>query len=198
MRVVLVLVLLVRVVSAQPGMTEPIPVGADEPIPTAPVHRPEPALLSESTALWLSLGSTLGSYTMWGLVQGIEDRELGSSLALLGGVGTFLAPSFGHWYAGKFFTRGLGYRTVAIGTAFVGLVMLVSCIGEGSSCDTRGGIGAGIMLGSAGLWVYGTIDDIVQAPRRVARINEARLSSTYALVPTASGDRVGFALVGRF
>jgi len=55
-----------------------------------------------------------------------------------------------------------------------------------------------LILVAAGGWVYGTFDDILTAPRRVARINEARLDATYALVPTASDDHLGLALVGRF
>src|SRR5688500_14459968 len=106
MRSVLVLVVFAGVANAQPGANESIP---------PPVQRAAPELLSENTALLLSLGGTLTSYTMWGLAQGVTSYRLAGTLVLTGALGTLVAPSFGHWYAGKIFTRGLGLRLGAIG-----------------------------------------------------------------------------------
>src|SRR5262245_14235776 len=85
------------------------------PLATAP---PPPARagapLSEGVALSLSLGGTLAS---WGLLIGavyLDDRA--PSAARLGGaigaVGVVIAPSVGHGYAGKLFTRGMKLRLV--------------------------------------------------------------------------------------
>ncbi len=195
MRWVLVVLLVGRVAYAQPGASEPIP---------PPPSPPAPALLSESAALWLSLGGTLGSYTLYAVAGNMRSSQLREPLMLTGALGIAFAPSFGHWYAGKFLTRGLGIRAASIGVGVVAVIVAVSCDGfslaDGSTgdCGPRVDLGLGLLFAAAGMWLYGMVDDIVTAPRRVARINQARLDATYALVPTASDEHVGFALVGRF
>ncbi len=175
---------------AQPGMTPTAPV-------TAPVST-EPRL-SESTALGASLGGTLGSWAMVvaaAAMSGAEGSSDGSDLlGSIGGIGTFLAPSFGHWYAGSFFTRGMGLRAVGMGGAFLGFVAALGC-GFGGSCDDGDEtVVWALLIGGAGLYVGGTVDDIVQAPRRARRVNASR---GYALMPRVGGDSVGLTLGGTF
>lgn len=209
----LVLVLAAGTARAQPGNTEPIdpeeppPPPAAYTTPTAPSYQGQllPPDRSESTALWLSLGGTLGSYVLLlgaGSVAGGGNSQLVGSAATVGLVGTLVAPTFGHWYAGKGFTRGFAVRIGAVGLGFTALVVALSgCsigFGHDQEEDPNCGQGetAGALLGLAalGMWVGGTVDDIVQAPKRVRRRNAARI----AVTPLMRDDRVGLALVGAF
>jgi len=224
---VLVLVIVARTASAQPGATEPIPPGDIEAPPVyAPPQQPfqqqqpyqqqqpQGPQKSEDIALWLSLGGTLGSYALLftPLLFTTDSysesesnsgmRELASAASSIGLVGTLLAPTFGHWYAGKGFTRGFGLRLGAIGVALIGVVVALSgcSLGfghdqaEDPNCGQGEPIGIALLIGAGGMWVGGTVDDIVQAPRRVRRNNGAQI----ALTPLISGDRAGLALVGAF
>lgn len=207
----LVLVLAAGTARAQPGNTAPI--DPDEPPPPPPGYltasppQPQgpPPDRSESTALWLSLGGTIGSYVLVlgaGSVAGGGNSELVGSAATVGLVGTLVAPTFGHWYGGKGFTRGFAVRIGAVGLGFTALVVAFSgcslSFGHDQEDDPDCGQGtaAGALLGLAalGMWVGGTVDDIVQAPKRVRRRNAAR----FALTPLMRDDRVGLALVGAF
>lgn len=208
----LVLVIVARTASAQPGATEPIPPGAMEPPPVYAQQPPQQQRpqKSESTALWLSLGGTLGSYALlftpalFANSNGNNGaRELAGSLASVGLVGTVIAPTFGHWYGGKGFTRGFGLRLGSIGVALLGAVVALSGCSlsfghddyeEDDNCGEGAAIGVALLIGAGGMWVGGTVDDIVQAPRRVRRNNAAQ----YALTPLISGDQAGLALVGAF
>ena len=208
----LVLVLAAGTARAQPGNTAPI--DPDEPPPPPPGYRPpsptQPQVLppdrSEGTALWLSLGGTIGSYVLVfgaGAISAGGNSQIAGSAATLGLVGTFVAPTFGHWYAGKGFTRGFALRIGAVGVGVTAIVVALSgcSIGFGSheqeeDPDCGQGETAGALLGLAALsmWVGGTVDDIIQAPKRVRRRNAAR----YAITPLVHGDRAGLALVGAF
>ncbi|MBA3453157.1 MAG: hypothetical protein H0T42_08695 [Deltaproteobacteria bacterium] len=203
-----------RIAFAQPGNVEPI--DPDEPPPPPPGYTATPQtpqLLppdrSESTALWLSLGGTLASYALVfggaSMAAGSNDStsRLASSAASVGLVGTLVAPTFGHWYGGKGFTRGFGLRLGAMAVGVTALVVAFSgcsfSFGHDSQDDDsecgRGETG-GALLGllAVSMWIGGTVDDIVQAPRRVRRRNSAR----FALTPLVQGDRAGLALVGAF
>src|SRR5688572_20526305 len=63
----------------------------EAPVPRSPAYdRP----LSENVALGLSLGGTLGAWSM--MIGGMRQGK--GNVALLGLVGTLVAPSMGHWY----------------------------------------------------------------------------------------------------
>lgn len=209
----LVLVLAAGTAHAQPGNVEPV--DPDEPPPrTAYLTQPQPLPLqperSESTALWLSLGGTLGSYALifGGSAIAAQSRNdatsrLAGSAASVGLVGTLLAPSFGHWYGGKGFTRGFGLRLGGIGVGIVAIAVALSgCTlfygGHDDGADEACGRGepAGAVLGIAalGMWIGGTVDDIVQAPRRVRRRNAAQ----FVVTPLLQRDSAGLALAGAF
>jgi hypothetical protein len=188
-----IVVLLLGTAQAQPGAVVPAPPGATEPI----VSRPEPALLSEGAALGLSLGGTFVAYTMFGISANLDDESVRTPLLVTSSLATLLAPSAGHWYAGTIVTRGFGLRVGGLAAGYVGLGLLLGCVGHhDDECRSNETLAVGLLILGAGLWATGTIDDIVQAPKRVARINAQRRA--YAVVPIASADSVGVAVIGRF
>jgi hypothetical protein len=188
--VLIVLVVAGGTAAAQPSLTAPSP-------RPAPVERGDE--LSEGTALALSLGGTLASY---GLLVGAAHTEGGEgyeAMATVGSLGTFFAPSFGHWYAGAIGTRGMAMRAGGAATAMVAIVWAFEqCplfAGEDECNETPGP--ALLAIVGAGLWVGGTIDDIVQAPRRVRRHNARLRELTIAPLATRDGGG-GLVLAGRF
>ncbi len=64
---------------------------------------------SEGTALALSLGGTVASLAM----LAVGENQTNDGLGAIGGIGIWVAPSFGHWYAGKLWTQGLTLRLAA-------------------------------------------------------------------------------------
>lgn len=163
-------------------------------VPPAPFAAPPPGevgeLQSESTALWLSLGGTAASI---GLLAG--GAALGEKVpafrfaSVIGGLTLPFAPCFGHWYSGSYATRGLALRGAG---AFVGLVAFGLAISAGGTTvdeDRRRTTIIGALSIAGGLWVAGTVDDIIQAPRRVHRRNQT-------LIPYVAPTGVGVA--GRF
>src|SRR5262249_12546561 len=171
------LALLAGTAGAQPGMPPPTPVA---PLPPPPL--PPGSELSESTALWLSLGGTAVS---WGLVVASFKANTNSSfsggLGVVAASGTLFAPSFGHWYAREGFTRGFGLRLLAGGLAFAAVVVALSeCPLFAENCH-ESGVAPVLAIGAAGLYVGGTIDDIATAPSAV-RSYRQRLHGV-ALVP---------------
>src|SRR5262247_2402351 len=78
--------------SAQPGMTGPAP-AAPEPLPVVTSSQRSP-----ETALVLSLGGTIVSWGLWiGSSRLTSDEGTQALLSTAGGLGTFFAPSLGHW-----------------------------------------------------------------------------------------------------
>jgi hypothetical protein len=174
--------------AAQPGMTSQVP---GEPAARAA----EP--LSENLALTLSLGGTLGSLgLMFGAASvGNGSESMAALMGTAGALGFVFGPSFGHWYARKYFTRGLGCRLVG-GAALFGAVAL-ALENFGSSDDGPGESAVvGLVFSGLILYVVGTLDDIVTAPSRVRKHNQ-RLKDI-AVTPLAVSHGGGLGLTGRF
>lgn len=160
--------------------------------------------LSENAALAWSLGGTLGAYSAIGLAAATGS----DGLATAGILGTLVAPSFGHWYAGAWLTRGMGLRALGITTFVAGaLAENEGCGGlfysghgdpvpEDCGDNFRTTKGTVLLLSGIALFVGGTVDDIASAPRRARRHNE-RIQSL-AVAPIVRGDGGGFAVSGRF
>lgn len=175
--------------AAQPGMT-PI-----EPAAAAPVEQGPP--LSERTALWLSLGGTAASWSLLMLSSRAGDGA-DAMMGMLGLVGTYLAPSAGHWYTGSYLTRGLGIRSVAIASIFFGATqMFTTCLDAdgGASCGDRD-LGPPLFWGGLALYAAGTLDDILSAPGKARRRNQ-RIHGL-SLAPLATPRGGGLALAGAF
>jgi hypothetical protein len=180
---------------APPGLTPAVPV-AQPAQPAPPSHDDE---VSEGTALAIALGGTAVSYGMLILGAKLEDAgDGGQTLATVGAVGTLIAPSAGRWYARSGGWRGLGLRLAGVGTAALAVAVALSECGLFSehSCNPAGGVVLGVA--AAGLYVGGTIDDIVMAPRDARQHNE-RLHQV-ALVPLVRPDHrgLGLAVAARF
>jgi hypothetical protein len=153
-------------------------------------YEPQPVVvqkapLSETTALALSLGGTAASWTL--MVMGGAGGNEGT--AVLGFLGTFLAPSMGHWYRGTVATRGMAFRALGLISLTYGFLRAIK--GEGET-DTV------MLLAYGGLALYagGTIDDIVSAPIRVRQHNRRLQQLQLAPMPAPGG--IGLALGGRF
>lgn len=150
--------------------------------PEATAQPTSTAPLSEQVAQGLSLGGTLVS---WGLVVGAfkADADSAVGLLVLGGVGVVVAPSFGPWYARAAFTRGLGLRLLGGPMAVAGLIMQLDCYPD--ECRESGGEPRErrrmLFVGGA-MFIGGTLDDILGAPRRARAHNDRH---RVALVPLA-------------
>jgi hypothetical protein len=176
--------------AAQPGLTPPAPWPAPVPYP-APAM-PAVDTVSESTALWLSLGGTAVSWTM--LIAGLkanDDNPAADRIAEIGAFGTLFAPTLGHWYAREIVTRGLGLRLAGLGALMFGTILVLGCEDECSSWPLEGAL----LLGT-GLYVAGTIDDVATAPGAARRYNQR--FSGLAIAPMIRRDAAGVMLGARF
>lgn len=176
--------------AAQPGLTPPVspPPQAAQPLPPAPPAQPQ-GEVSEGAALALSLGGTAAA---WTLLLTASGNHGSGDLVLLGLAGVMVAPSFGHWYAHSFATRGLGLRLAGLGSFTVALALAVQCEDE---CNNGTAIQGAVLL-SLGLLIAGTIDDIVTAPGEARRYNQR--FQNVSLVPMVRRDTGGLMLTGRF
>jgi len=173
-------------------------VAAAQPAPAPPADPPRPGRVldevSETTALTLSLGGTLLSAGL--VTAGWLDESPG--LTGLGVLGAYAAPSFGHWYSGDYWTRGLGLRLAGTGVAMLGgLVAFTECPPR-SDCEPSP-LGVSLAIGGAAVLVAGAAYDVATAPdaarRHNRRVREAR---GLIVTPTFTGRQVGMAVAGRF
>jgi hypothetical protein len=150
--------------------------------------------LSESTAVWLSIGGTAAS---WGLILAATQLDgSGSGVATLAALATMAAPGLGHMYADAFATRGLAVRFGGAGIALLGTILRVLQYADGRPSDSGDLLTGGMVLGGAALFAAGTIDDIVTAPAAVRRYN--RRLHGLAITPILGPDRGGVALAAHF
>lgn len=168
---------------------------AAQPAPQSPPSDDE---LAAPAALALSFGGTVASYTL--LVYTRSHEQYGGDLKPgIAWLGAGLAPSFGHWYAGTFFTRGLGVRASGLTLALVGGMVGVASgcpgvllVSECTQSELGGGVAAVMVVGGVIAWVGGTLDDILQAPKRAARHNaRRRFSLSPMLIPGGGGLALG-------
>lgn len=181
------------VARAQPALTPPQP----QPLPPPAAMHPEDEV-SETAALMLSLGGTAAAYGL--IVAGAyaDNDSTSEPLVTAGVLGTFFAPSFGHWYAHSFATRGMAIRGLASAGMLVGgLVALSECpLFSEEPCDTSG---ADVLIVASFIaYAVGTVDDIVTAPGKARAYNRRNRSPGLAVMPIARRDSGGFALVGTF
>src|ERR1043165_7460450 len=115
--------------------------------------------LSESMALGLSIGPALVAGVGLVATASIDDDN---RVALsLGGLTAMAAPSFGHWYAGSPWTRGLALRTAALVPRGLALNRASSCPFHIESFETRcdpDRLGQGLAIAAIALYAAGTVD----------------------------------------
>jgi hypothetical protein len=159
---------------AQPGLAQPAPRQVDT--------------VDENVAVGLSLG---GTAVAWGMVIAGASME-NDGLATVGSFGTLFAPSFGHWYSRKAFTRGLGLRFLGLGLATVAFALVIDDLFE-ENADHEG-TASGLLLIGAGAYIAGTVDDIVNASSSAREYNTRNIT----VVPTLNAHGGGLAIGGTF
>lgn len=182
--------------SAQPSqspLNTPADMGAAAPAPV-PAVAARGSRKDPNMALALSLGGTLGSLALISLGDATENETLGTA----GALGIWLAPSFGHWYAGQGWTTGLKWRLAGTAAATAGIMWFaVECI---PGCDDGAHPGLLLAIGGGVAFVGGVVNDIATAPR-AAREHNARIEGWLRDVtvrPTFGSGRAGLAVGGRF
>jgi MFS family permease len=188
---------------AQPGNAPPPPPPVYAPPPPPPGYPvPPPASgpvageKSPGVALALSLGGTVGCVALGGLA----DTTGNDGLATAGGLCLWVAPSFGHWYAGTWWTTGMTLRTAALGGLVVGAALLFDeCVNDEVGCDE--GISTAVLLGAAFTFIGGIVYDVATAPGAARKHNRRlreRAAYGWTLAPVVTPDRAGFVLRTRF
>jgi hypothetical protein len=187
--------LLAGTAAAQPVVTPP---GLTPALPAAAPPPRQGDEVSESTALAIAVGGTVASYGMVLLGAGPVRGDAGRTLIAIGVAGTLIAPSAGRWYARSAGWRGLGLRLAGAGAVALAGAAAVSECGLFRSDPCTPVVGLVLGIAGAGLWVGGTIDDIVMAPRDARRHNERLRQVT--LVPLVRPDDhgLGLAVAARF
>lgn len=190
---------------------------------TSAVAEPAPPpRKSPRTALWMSLGTTLGGLALasWGADIGFRKgeccpapyantpRAVEYGLAGVGGAALLVGPSLGSLYVDRFWNAGSYLRLAGVGTVGLGLAgaLAVSerkCPTGVTDCESGGILvfGAGLVLGG-GLYVAGAAYEIATTPRAARRYNrdhglDATLTMT-ALRAQNGSLAPGFAVAGRF
>jgi len=127
------------------------------------------------------------------------DNSAGNAgrLAPTGVLGILLAPSFGHWCSHEILSRGLGLRVGGLAASLVGLLAVASYDASGGSSSRESdAIAAVLLVGGAGLYVVGTIDEIATAHGGARHYNH-RIQGL-AIAPLARRDSAGLAITGQF
>jgi len=178
--------------AAQPALTAPI----SQPPPVAPQPDGE---LSGGMALALSLGGTAAAYGLIVVGANAQDDATREPLTAAGVLGTFFAPSFGHWYAHSFATRGMKTRGVASAVILLGgLIALSECPLFESEPGCNSDAGDALLIAGLVGYLGGTLDDIVTAPGKARAYNERARGRNVALIPLAHRDAAGVAFAGSF
>jgi hypothetical protein len=146
---------------------------------------------SEAVAVSLSVGLT---------AAGAGALFIPNNAARAVGVGLlFLGPSTGRWYAGEVGLSGFGYRLIAVSLVLAG----AAATSEGDACDdlspcddSPNAAGLTLFAAGAGVWLTGTIVDVVLADRAVRRYNGKHALSVTPAPMGESGQ--GLVLGGRF
>jgi len=188
--------------SFDPAVTEPLP-AVQAPTPGGFGRAMGDGVVaeekSETTALALSLVGTLGSYALIAASAANENSDASGAMATVGALGAWFGPSFGHWYAGKIATSGLGMRAAAAGLGLTAIMWAFAECPLFSEDECHSSVAPAVLLvGAAGLWVGGTISDISSAPARVREYNRNLRASGLAIVPTVSSDGGSVSVAGSF
>ncbi len=181
-------------------------VAAAEPPGETPARGPHK---DRSTALWMSLSTTLGGLGLVLVAADIgirpqaypNEQWLQPPLIAVGSAALLVGPSLGSAYAGRFWNGGTAIRLAGLGIAGAGVAFALAY-------DRRGG-DAGpdplpYLAFAAGGIVYlaGATYEIATAPRAIDRYNrEHGVSAQLSVVPIRARDgslAPGVSLSGQF
>lgn len=163
----------------------------------------EPALVasdgdrSPGTAVMMSLGGSAVSWALLIASTQMHDSSSARAMAITGGLGTLVAPSFGHWYAHSYMTWGQGIRLGSLAVASIGFATVASTLWtEGNDGQELAGI---VLLGAGGLaYVSASIYDIATAGAAVERYNTRRHKLSLVPVVNPVAGSYGVAFGGQF
>lgn len=204
---------------AQPALTPPgaAPLQAPAPPATGAEDEREDGPKSPGTALAWSLGGTAAAVGLVALGGAMTDRTtgdptpLGAGLSTVGSLTVWVAPSFGHFYADRYWTTGLKVRLGGVLVASAGAIAVFTCVAsetDGSGDDQC--VLPLLLLGAgAGMVIGGAAHDVATAPRAARRYNAryaaraqgwaaAHLQVAPTLVGSAAGRGPGLVLGGSF
>ncbi|MDB4959274.1 MAG: hypothetical protein JWO36_6843 [Myxococcales bacterium] len=176
-----------------------------DPQPPSQVRPETPvAEKSESTALALSLGTTLGGVALIGIAQSSHGSER-DTLSSIGAVAATIGPTLGHAYADDVINGGLGMRLAGTGVVIAGAMVAFSACPIFDPCgpgqQSTKDFGGVLIAGGALLYGAGLVYEIATAPiaaREYNRTHHASAALTIAPIRTRDGTSPGFAFVGRF
>jgi hypothetical protein len=164
---------------------------------------------SQGVAVALTIGGSLvGPALVTSAI--VDGADAGSplhahfdALMIAGGASIVLGPSLGNWYAGKGWSKGLGWRVAGMAVGAVGVSMISSgfaIFGDGNSGEVIGGGVLGLV--AIGMVAGGTASELVSAPRAAADYNRRHRGATMSLAPIVShangAQQTGLAVVGSF
>jgi hypothetical protein len=179
--VLFVVLVLSSTATAQPSGSQPAAARPMEAQPRNVKQRAYGYLLS-------SIGTVVPLLIVAASIGGDGDSD--EKGVLLASATAVLTPSAGHWYAGRFFTTGMGIRLASGTVATLGLVMMIqndeAIISSHKSIFIGGVIGVGI----------GAIWDIATVGSAVDDWNAKHAQVAPAVMKT--GDGYGIGLVGSF
>lgn len=157
-----------------------------EPAPGGDEHR------DPRVAVALSLGGTLLPLAALAAAPHLHDATAEGVVAVTMGVGLWIGPSLGHWYAGDAWTTGLALR---LGAAVVGLTSdaVVNSCWNGCSDEAKGA-----EIVTAGLFVAGAAWDLATAGRAARRFNAAHVQVAPVPLATPGGTALGLGVGGSF
>jgi hypothetical protein len=191
------LVVMIVLVLSVPALAQPYDptdvASSSEPPPTTMKSRSRSDRQSEWVALGLSIGSLwVGTGAFLLMAEGFDGRN--EALYLTGAIGAnatiLIAPSVGHWYAGRAITPGLVVRSA--GFAAAGLMAW-----QHPHCTTGTCVPEWFAIyGIVGAIVTGMLLDLATLPSAVRRAN-ARTERLH-LAPLLTRESSGLALGGRF
>jgi hypothetical protein len=180
------------------GVAAAQPAAVPAKLPSAPVAQPAPEDgLSEGMAFGLSFGATAASWTVLGasISMAQHNRQGARYVFGIGVLSTTFAPTIGHWYAHRSFTRGLGLRLAGTAAMAIGFRLVVAC--EEDCPAGYANLVALLLFGGAAIHIAGTIDDVVTARGAARRYNAQQKRIVVPVVNPATGS-FGLAFSGRF
>ena len=181
---------------AQPSRTPP---SAVAPTTTAPVV-PTGSRKNPGTAVAISAGFTAGAAALIFLAFDQESE----SLFQIGGLTALVAPSTGHWYAGRVVNPAMGVRVLAVGLGVAGGFALDSCKYFNAADDSEDpdcSVAIVTTVSAAFLYSLATLYEIRDAASSARAYNRRHgwdVVVAPTAMPSASGASPGVALTGRF